>query len=263
MHQKLNFIKQNNRSCRLHCEVENYGMGTIKLFIENTPSFIDLFVRLVFNSGIAFIILHFIYKQYNKKKSFIFNLFIFNLVIFGLSTVLTRIELSVGSGFGLFAIFTMMRYRSEQINMKDMAYLLIMIGLGFINSAGYDVVGYEEIIFLNFVITGVVYGLEKVYFANKKNRQKIKYDKIELLKPKYNHLLYRDLSLRLGKEIIKVKIENVNFIEGHATLKVYYGDDYHLHINEDGDQIILNHNEEINRILEERNKEIKFPQVEG
>ena len=221
----------------------------------------DLAIRLIFNSLVAFSILHFIYKQYNKKKSFIFNLFIFNLIIFGLSTVLTRIDLSVGSGFGLFAIFTMMRYRSEQINMKDMAYLLIMIGLGFINSAGYDVVGYEEILFLNLVVVSVVYGLEKAYFAKRKNSQKIKYDKIELLKPKYNHLLHRDLSLRLGKEVIEVKTENVNFIEGYATLKVYYGDDYHIHFSDNGDQIILDHNEEINKILEERKSEINLPKA--
>lgn len=236
-------------------------METIKNIIEGAPDFVDLFIRLVFNSTIAFIILHFIYKQYNKKKSFIFNLFIFNLIIFGLSTVLTRIELSVGSGFGLFAIFTMMRYRSEQINMKDMAYLLIMIGLGFINSAGYDVVGYEEIMLLNVVIVGVVFGLEKAYFANRMNSQKIKYDKVELLKPKYQHLLNRDLSLRLGKEVLEVKTENVNFIEGFATLKVYYGNDYHIHINDDGDQIVLNHNEEVSRILEERKREINLPRA--
>jgi len=236
-------------------------MENLKLIIENTPSIVDLVLRLVFNSTIAFVILHFIYKQYNNKKSFIFNLFIFNLIIFGLSTVLTRIDLSVGSGFGLFAIFTMMRYRSEQINMKDMAYLLIMIGLGFINSTGYDVVGIEEILFLNFIITGVVFGLEKIYFTKKKNSQKIKYDKIELLKPKYTHLLYRDLSLRLGKEVISVKTENVNFIEGYATLKVYYDNDYNLHVTDDGDQIVLEHNEEISRILEERKREINLPKA--
>lgn len=236
-------------------------METIKAIIESAPSFVDLIVRLVFNSTIAFIILHFVYKQYNKKTTFIFNLFIFNLIIFGLSTVLTRIDLSVGSGFGLFAIFTMMHYRSEQINMKDMAYLLIMIGLGFINSAGYDVIGYEEIVLLNFVITGVVFGLEKAYFSNKKNSQKIKYDKIELLKPKYMHLLKRDLSLRLGKEVIEVKTDNVNFIEGYATLKVFYGDDYNIMVSDDGDQILLNHNEEIKKILEERKSEINLPKI--
>ena len=236
-------------------------MENLKLFIEGLPSVVDLMIRLVFNSLIAFTILHFIYKQYNKKKSFIFNLFIFNLIIFGLSTVLTRIDLSVGSGFGLFAIFTMMRYRSEQINMKDMAYLLIMIGLGFINSTAYDVVGIEEILFLNFMIASVVYGLEKIYFTKRKNSQKIKYDKIELLKPKYIHLLYRDLSLRLGKEVIEVKTENVNFIEGFATLKVYYGNDYHIHTSDDGDQIVSQHNEEIKKILEERKSEINLPRA--
>ena len=238
-------------------------MEFIKTFIEGMPSIIDLSIRLAFNSLVAFTILHFIYKQYNKKRSFIFNLFIFNLIIFGLSTVLTRIDLSVGSGFGLFAIFTMMRYRSEQINMKDMAYLLIMIGLGFINSANYEVVGYEEILFLNGVVVAVVYALEKAYFANRKNNQKIQYDKIELLKPKYASLLHRDLSLRLGKEVVDVKTENVNFIEGHATLKVYYGDDYLINHHDDGDQIIHDHNMEINRILSEREMEMDFSRVAG
>jgi len=142
-----------------------------------------------------------------------------------------------------------------------MAYLLIMIGLGFINSASYDVVGYEEIVLLNVVVAGVVYVLERSYFSNRKNSQKIKYDKIELLKPKYNHLLYRDISLRLGKEVLEVKTENVNFIEGFAALKVYYGNDYHIHIHDDGDQIVLDHNKEINRILEERKKEINLPRT--
>ncbi len=236
-------------------------METIKLFIEGAPSVVNLVMRLIFNGAIAFTILHFIYKQYNKKKTFIFNLFIFNLIIFGLSTVLTRIDLSVGSGFGLFAIFTMMRYRSEQINMKDMAYLLIMIGLGFINSTGYDVIGYEEIVLLNFVIMGVVLALEKAYFSNIKNSQKIKYDKIELLKPKYMHLLKRDLSLRLGKEVIEVKTDNVNFIEGYATLKVYYGADYNILVSDNADQILLDHNEEIRIILEERKNEINLPKI--
>jgi hypothetical protein len=236
-------------------------MENLKMFLEEGPTFIELLIRLIFNSMVSFTILHFIYQQYNKKKSFVFNLFIFNLVIFGLSTVLTRIELSVGSGFGLFAIFTMMRYRSEQINMKDMAYLLIMIGLGFINSAGSNVVTYEEIIILNLVIASGVWGLEKAYFSNRKNSQKIKYDKIELLKPKFNHLLKRDLSLRLGKEVLEVKTVNVNFIEGHATLKVYHGEDYHIHVQEDGDQIVLDHNREIQKILEERKKEINLPKA--
>lgn len=238
-------------------------MESIKTLLEGAPGIVDLIIRLLFNSFIAFVILHFVYKQYNKKRTFIFNLFIFNLVIFGLSTVLTRIELSVGSGFGLFAIFTMMRYRSEQINMKDMAYLLIMIGLGFINSADYQIVGYEEIVLLNIVVTIVVYSLERVYFANRKNSQKIEYDKVELLKPKYNHLLKRDLSLRLGKEVMEVKIENVNFIEGHATLKVYYGDDYLLHVKDDGDEIIFNHNEEISRVLENRNRQVNLARNAG
>jgi hypothetical protein len=238
-------------------------MEIIKTFIESAPGLVDMIMRLTFNSVIAFIILHFVYKQYNKKRSFIFNLFIFNLIIFGLSTVLTRIELSVGSGFGLFAIFTMMRYRSEQIGMKDMAYLLIMIGLGFINSADYKVVGFEEIVFLNLVVVGVVFVLERVYFANRKNSQRIQYDKIELLKPKYIHLLHRDLSLRLGKEVIEVKIDNVNFLEGHATLKVYYGEDYLIQNNDDGDKIILDHNKEINRILRDRQEELSLSKAVG
>lgn len=200
LHCTSNLLNKTTERAVCNVKLKIFVMETIKNFIEGVPIAVDLILRLLFNSAVSFSILHFIYKQYNKKKSFIFNVFIFNLIIFGLSTVLSRIELSVGSGFGLFAIFTMMRYRSEQINMKDMAYLIIMIGLAFINSTGYDVVGIEGIILLNFLIPGVVFSLEKIYFTNRKNSQKIKYDKIELLKPKFIHLLHRDLSLRLGKE---------------------------------------------------------------
>lgn len=236
-------------------------MEAISTFFETTPEYVDLIFRLLFNVTIAFVILNLIYKQFNKKKNFIFNLYIFNLIIFGLSTVLTRIDLSVGSGFGLFAIFTMMRYRSEQINMKDMAYLLIMIGLGFINSAVSDTIGYKEIIILNVVVIMVVLGLEKTYFSKRKNSQKIQYDKLELLKPKYIHLLKRDLSLRLGKEVNEVSTESVNFIEGYATLKVFYGEDYHIHIGEDGDQIIMSHVEEMKSIFKNLKKDVKLPNI--
>jgi hypothetical protein len=113
------------------------------------------------------------------------------------------------------------------------------------------------------VVVLTVFVLEKVYFANRKNSQRIQYDKVELLKPKYVHLLHRDLSLRLGKEVIEVKIDNVNFLEGHATLKVYYGEDYLIHYNDDGDQIILDHTEEINRILKDREEELRVSKAVG
>ena len=99
-------------------------METIKTVIESAPSFIDLIARLIFNSSVAFIILHFVYKQYNKKKTFIFNLFIFNLIIFGLSTVLTRIDLSVGSILALCGAFA-----ASMIAMEVSVFIAVPIAL--------------------------------------------------------------------------------------------------------------------------------------
>lgn len=183
---------------------------------------ISLVLRFFFNIGIATLIVLLVYKKNNKNRDFSFTLFSFNIIIFSLCTILNSVELSIGSGFGLFAVFTMMRYRSEQIQIKDMTYLLIMVGLGFVNSTFQGPIGPIEIMFLNVSIFISLYILEKLIFNHDLVKQKIKYNRLDLLKVGNMTLLRRDLEEKIGAKVEDVNIESVNYMDGSANIYVRY-----------------------------------------
>ena len=185
----------------------------------------DLIIRFLFNIGIATVLILFVYKPNSHNKEFTFTLFSFNMIIFALCTILNNIELSIGSGFGLFAVFTMMRYRSEQLQIKDMTYLLIVVCLGFINSTFQGPVGPFEITFLNIAMVVFLFVLEKTIFNKKLVKQKIKYEKLELLKVSNKKLLRQSLEERIGAHVEEVKVESVNYLQGSADLIVKYNRD--------------------------------------
>jgi hypothetical protein len=139
-----------------------------------------------------------------------------------------------------------------------MAYLLVMVGLGFFNSSGPNIVGLPGVILLNMLLIGVIVALEKTYKVSPRKKQKIKYDKLELLKPKYHQLLKRDLMLRLGKDIIDVQIDNVNFIEGYAIVNVTHGDQAEWTLEEDYQQVLNDHNLELQKIYSKPTNEVEL-----
>src|SRR5210317_2214946 len=184
-----------------------------------------LVLRFLFNIGMAAVLILMVYKRNCQNKEFAFTLFAFNMIIFALCTILNNVELSIGSGFGLFAVFTMMRYRSEQMHVKDMTYLLVVVGLGFVNSTFQGIIGPVEIAFLNIAILTILFILEKGIFSRKLSTQKIKYENLEFLKLGNKLLLRQDLENRIGAQVVDVKIESVNYVDGCANLVVSYNQD--------------------------------------
>jgi len=181
-----------------------------------------LLMRFIFNAIMAAGIILLVYRKNSNNKDFSFTLFSFNMIIFALCTILNNVNLSIGSGFGLFAVFTMMRYRSEQLQIKDMTYLLILIGLGFVNATVSELIGPLEIAFLN-ISTGLsLYVMEKTMFNHKLASQKIKYGDLELIKLENRPLLINDLENKLGARIVKIQIISINFLDGSANLMVKY-----------------------------------------
>jgi hypothetical protein len=185
-------------------------------------SIAGLAVRFLFNLAMAAGIILYIYRKNSNNKDFCFTLFSFNFVIFALCTILNNVDLSIGSGFGLFAVFTMMRYRSEQLQIKDMTYLLILIGLGFVNATFSGSIGPLEVAFLNISIGLTLLVLEKTMFNHKLIKQKIKYSNLELIKADNWALLKKDLECKLGARVENIKIESINFVDGSANLMVQY-----------------------------------------
>ncbi len=157
------------------------------------------------------------------KRNFILPLAVINLVIFSLTLVIYGQELSLGSGLGLFAMFTLMRYRSKPLPPTEMSMLLIAICFGVLNAVFPGIFNIYFVLALEAMILIVLYGMLR--FGAKTMNRKIRYEKLELLKPEKHNLLIRDLEYRFNKPVKEVSIESICFPESYAIIFVKL----HLH----------------------------------
>lgn len=184
---------------------------------------LDLIIRLSINITVASILILKIFNGLSARKPFVFSLFLFNLIIFIIGYLLNNITLGIGSGIGLFAIFAMLRYRSETLNLKEMTYLFILIAVGMLNSFGEEIGLLERSIF-NLSIIGLTLILERKICCRILETRKIKYDNMELLKPEFRNLLKHDIYQKTGIKPKDIEIESANFIDDTATLVVYFNE---------------------------------------
>jgi hypothetical protein len=166
------------------------------------------------------ILVRFIYHPIYKKKDYWFTFFVFNLIIFLLIYMLNKVELSFGAAFGLFAVFALLRYRTEMISPKDMTYLFVVIAMGLINAVGKG--SYLEIAILDGLILLFVYALDGNLLVKNEMVQNLYYNNVENLKPANRAALMSDLRERTGLDIHKVDIEKIDLIKGTAVIKAYY-----------------------------------------
>ena len=193
----------------------------------NATGFFDLFnklgskffVRLAIDLTTVFILINVIYVRYNKKHDFIFTYFIFNLVIFLITYLLNKVEMSMGAAFGLFAVFSMLRYRTEDILMKDMTYLFLCISLGLIISVSK---GDWEPVVISMIILLITFLLDSGIVFKKEFVKNIQYENIEMILPENNNLLIEDLKKRTGLNIHRIDIGDLNFLRDMAIIRAYY-----------------------------------------
>jgi Domain of unknown function (DUF4956) len=164
------------------------------------------------------IMLH--YRLY-KKSEYIFTYIIFNIIIFLLSYVLKTGNISIGAAFGLFAVFSMIRYRTEDISARDMTYLFIVMALGMLNAMETDGV---KLLFYNGLVIGIAYLLESNVLMQRESIQSIQYENIQNIKPENRAVLIADLSERTGLKINRVEIGKIDFLRDTAVVKIYYND---------------------------------------
>jgi hypothetical protein len=181
----------------------------------------NLLFRVILNTAVAWLVIMGIYFRCCKKRPFVFCLFMFNLVIFIIGFIFTNMDLGVGAGLGLFALFTMLRYRSETLNMREMTYLFVSITIGFINSAR-GIEHMELLILLNAMILVVVFYLEKFVGSKILVSEKIKYNNLELLKPQFRHLLIKDIFSKTGIRAKSIEIDSISLADETASLTMYY-----------------------------------------
>lgn len=128
----------------------------------------------------------------------------------------------MGFAFGLFAIFSIIKYRTIVVSIKDMGYFFICVALGMLNSLANTSDGYTIIIICNAIILTLTFFLERLNFMNNENAKEIIYDNVQLIKPALRDELIADLVERTGLEIHKVEVVSINYLKDTALLKAYY-----------------------------------------
>jgi vacuolar-type H+-ATPase subunit I/STV1 len=190
--------------------------------MEFSPELFNLIIRFGFNLSIAFIIIKLIYYRNHTNNDFVFTYFMFNSLIFFFAFLLGNITINIGFAFGLFAVFAILRYRTDPIPIKEMTYLFIVITIGVINALSGAEVSYGELLFTNMALVGLTYFLETYWRKNLLVRITIEYEKIENIKPEKRDTLLADLKERTGLNIQSLEFRRMNFLRDTARIRIYY-----------------------------------------
>jgi hypothetical protein len=189
--------------------------------IGNLGSFLLAFG---FNFLVALLIVRFIYYPSTHNKAYVFTFLAFNTVIFFVLSFMASIEIGLGVGFGLFGIFSILRYRTDPMPIREMTYLFIISALPLMNTAAADGTLWPQLVIANLAVLAVMFCLEKGWGFQFEASKQIVYEKIELIHPERRAELLADLEARTGLKIKRVLVGKVDFLHDVASLKVYYDD---------------------------------------
>ena len=181
---------------------------------------LELMIRFLINLVVMYVLLFKIYYPTYRNKDYLFTLALFNVIIFVISFLLNKIEVTLGFAFGLFAVFTMLRYRTQTINTKNMTFLVMAIGIALIHSV--SPVTIAELIIANIILLGVTYSLNSNMLIRNEFRKTITYEKIEMIKPERREELMDDLKERTGLNIHRIEIGGIDFMRDTARVRVFY-----------------------------------------
>ncbi len=177
-------------------------------------------IRLAIDLLSIWILVRFIYFTTYRTRDLFFTFIIFNLVIFLISFALNRTELSMGAAFGLFAVFSMLRYRTEDISIKDMTYLFLSIALGVLTAVSNG--GWYLQLAISGVILGATWLLESQWLYRKESSKLVFYDKIELVHRNQEDALITDLKERTGLPVHRVQVQKIDLLHDSAHLRIFY-----------------------------------------
>jgi hypothetical protein len=187
--------------------------------------FFELVIRFIINISFIFILVRAIYYPIQKRKDYLVTFFLINIIIFFVCIVMNDVKMNMAFAFGLFAIFGILRYRTEQLPIKEMTYLFMVIAVAVLNSLAGKKVSFAELMLVNALIVLATFLLEHVFLLKHESRKTVTYEKIENIKPENHTALINDLKERTGLKIHRVQIGKVDFLRDTAQIKVFYFED--------------------------------------
>jgi len=196
------------------------------LEIIDFPSFTEFVLRFILNSAVILLLVRWLYYSTAKRKDYLFTYILIASVVFLLCFLLESVKLQIGFALGLFAIFGIIRYRTDSMPIKEMTYLFLVIGISVINALTSDNTSLADLLFTNLVLVFITYGLEKIWLLKHESSKIIIYENINLIKPENYDTLVRDLKERTGiKSIHRVETGKIDFLRDTCVIKIFYETD--------------------------------------
>lgn len=201
-------------------EIIGDAFGTDELF--NTWDFIKLISRLGIDGVFVWLVVRVYNRLYPGNNDFVLTYVVFNLITFSLCILLRKVPMEIGFALGLFAIFGILRYRTEEIKLRDLTYLFIVIGIAILNSVANKKISLVELLVVNTAIVGVTAAIELAPRVRREGRTPILYDNLPLLAPGREAELYADLSRRTGFPVVRVHVARIDLLRDAAEITAFY-----------------------------------------
>jgi len=196
-------------------------LGSLELI--DFSSFLELVLRFSLNFIVIMILVRWLYYSTTRRKDYLFTYILISSVVFLLCYLLESVKLQIGFALGLFAIFGIIRYRTNAIPIREMTYLFLIIGVSVVNSLADEDTSVAEILFSNGAIIFATYGLEKLWLLKHESSKIVNYEKIDLIRPETHRELIEDLQQRTGiKKIKRVEVGKIDFLRDTCLLTIYY-----------------------------------------
>lgn len=185
----------------------------------------SLLVLFGMNLVSSLVVVRLIYHMAAKRRDFVFTFMLVSSAVFLLCRLLAGVEIDLAFALGLFAIFGIIRYRTNAIPIREMTYLFIVIALAVINALAPLSASWIEIAVANALIWALAYILERLWFVEHMATKMVVYDRIDLLHAGRRHELIQDLEKRTGVTIAHLEIGKVDLLRDTANLKIHFSAD--------------------------------------
>lgn len=183
---------------------------------------IKLLVRFAINWFFLTLVVRFVYFRTSGAKEYLFSYFMINVMVFFICFTLKKFELGLGMALGLFALFGILRYRTNPIPIREMTYFFIVIGIAVLNALANKKMSYAELAFTNIAIVAIAATLESMSFVRREAQERVIYERIDLVKPERHEELLADLEERTGLKISRIELGRINFLRDTVRIEVYY-----------------------------------------
>lgn len=190
--------------------------------VSLTGSAIMLLARLGLNMLVTTVVVRFVYYRLYRNRDYVFTYFLINLITFTLAYLLSNVPIELGFALGLFAVFGILRYRTEAIRVRNLTYLFVVIGIALLNALANGGITLAELLIANVVIVGTVAVLEAAPFSGREESRLVNYDRLDLLSPEAAAELLEDLRKRTHLPVERFEIGDVDLLRDSALITICY-----------------------------------------